>query len=168
MAENKYSSWTKNEIWLSLGLLLISMGLASFMLIRKNWIFFFIYWLLWFIVIILGRYLVCRHCNFLGKPCPTWCFGIIGGFLYKRSNKKDFTEIRKSQFFLDVFLIAMALIFPILVYLYLFLTEGLLIFDLFLAIIYFVIGLVVFLFHSKCCTKCPIKGCPLGPKQHKK
>ncbi|MFX0073700.1 MAG: hypothetical protein ACFFAO_21690 [Candidatus Hermodarchaeota archaeon] len=166
MVANKHSVWTKTEIWLSLVMLIVSMCLATYMLFIKSWVFLVIYWLLWIIVFILGRYLVCRHCNLLGHPCPTWCFGIIGGLLYKRSEKKDFTEIKKSQFFLDVLLIALALIFPIIIYLYYIIVVNLILLDLFLLIVYFIIGIAAFLYHTKCCRKCTIKGCPLGPNHN--
>lgn len=72
--------------------------------------------------------------------------------LYKRSDKKDFTEIKKWGFFLDVSLIALAMVFPIFV------------------IVYFIIGISTFKIHSNGCKKCTVVGCPLGGKsqQNKK
>jgi hypothetical protein len=167
MSEIKESPWTKEEIYINLITIIISMILASYMMILKSWILILIYWFNWVVVFIVGRYLVCRHCNFLGEKCPSWCLGIIGSLLYKRSDKKDFTETKKCKFFLDVFLIAFAIIFPLIVYIFYFLIEGLILFEWILVIIYFLVGIGVFFIHSRSCTKCTVKGCPIGPKSNR-
>ncbi len=164
MTEIKESPWTKKDIRINLIAVIILMILANYLILLKSWTLIFIYWFNWIIVIIVGRYLACRHCDFLGEKCPSWCMGVIGGLLYKRSEKKDFTETKKWKFFLDVFLIAFAIIFPLIVYLFYFLIEGLLLFEWILVIIYLMMAIIVFLIHSRSCKKCTVKGCPIGPK----
>jgi len=146
------------------------MSLATFMLLLKSWLFVIGYWLIWVILIVVGRALICKHCDFLGEKCVSWCMGILGGMLYKRSDKKDFTEIKKWGFFLDVSLIALAMVFPIIVYGYFFFSEGLSIIDWIFVIVYFIIGISTFKIHSNGCNKCTVVGCPLGGKsqQNKK
>ena len=166
----KDSPWTNKEIISNLVAIIILISLATFMIFIKSWLLLPIYWLFWILCIIIGRYFTCRHCDFLGKPCSTWCMGILGGMLYKRSDKKDFTEIKKWGFFLDVSLIALAMVFPIIVYGYFFFSEGLSIIDWIFVIVYFIIGISTFKIHSNGYKKCTVVGCPLGGKsqQNKK
>ncbi len=166
MTETNEAPWTKKEICGNLIAIIISMSLATFMLVLKSWLFLIGYWLIWVVLIIVGRALVCKHCDFLGKPCPTWCMGIIGSKLYKRSDKKDFTEIKIWRFWLDVVFIAFAMLFPLIVYIYYFISEGLLLLDVILAIIYLIVGILTLLIHTMGCKKCIVKGCPLRPKSH--
>ncbi len=166
MTETKKTPWTTGEICGNLIAIIISMGFATFILLLKSWFLVIGYWVLWAIVIFVGRALVCRHCDFLGKPCPTWCMGLIGSKLYKRSDKKDFTEIKIWRFWLDVIFIAFALLFPLTVYIYYFISEGIVLLDVILAIIYFIVGITTFLIHTLGCRKCTVNGCPLRPKTH--
>jgi hypothetical protein len=166
MVETTEGPWTNKEICGNLLAIIISMGLATFMLLLKSWLFLIGYWLIWAIMIIVGRALVCRHCNFLGKKCPTWCMGLIGSKLYKRSDKKDFTEIKIWKFWFDVALIAFAMLFPFIIYVYYIISEGLLLLDILLAIIYLIVGIITMLIHTMGCKKCTVNGCPLRPKSH--
>jgi len=168
MTETRNSPWTKKEIRGNMIAILISMSLATFILLLKSLLFLLFYWLIWAIIIVVGRAFVCRHCDFLGKPCPTWCMGIIGSKLYTRSNKKDFTEIKIWKFWFDVGCIALVLLFPLFVYIYYFFSEGLSVLDWMLVSIYFIAGIITFLYHTMGCKKCTVKGCPLGPKSHLK
>lgn len=166
MTETRESPWSKKEICGNLIAIIISMSIATFILFLKSWLFIVLYWLIWVLIIIVGRTLVCRHCDFLGKPCPTWCMGLIGSKLYKRSNKKDFTEIKIWKFWLDVVFIALVLLFPLIVDIYYLFSEGLSLFDWMCVVIYFIVGMITFLVHTMGCKKCTVKGCPLGPKSH--
>jgi hypothetical protein len=135
---------------------------AKIIISMKNWLFLPLYWFIWIIDFVVGRYVTCRHCEFLGQPCPTWCMGIIGGKLYKRSNKKSFTEIGLWKFFVfDVLFIFLAIIFPYIVYVYSFIIKGSVLIDWMLLIIYSIIVIVTLKMHSSSCKKCPIEGCPL-------
>ncbi|TFG28361.1 MAG: hypothetical protein EU532_05465 [Promethearchaeota archaeon] len=136
------------------------------MLLLKSWMFLIVYGLIWLFIIFVGRALVCRHCDFLGKKCVTWCMGIIGSKIYKLSDKKDFTEIKIWKFWLDVVFIAIALLFPIFIYFYYFFRVGLTLVDWILVVIYFIVGLLTFLIHNIGCKKFIVKGCPFRPKSH--
>ncbi len=155
------SPWSKKEICINVVFMAALILFGSILLFLKNIWLLLAYWGLWGVVIIVGRGLACRHCDLLGKACPTWGFGIIGGLLYSRSDKKDFTEIRIWKFYLDVVFIAIAMLFPVFVYLsFLFIGQNF-IFNLMGALIYLILGLLTFIVHSYSCKKCPIPGCPL-------
>ena len=132
------------------------MSFATIIILMKNWLFLHIYWFIWIIDFVVGRYITCRHCEFLGKPCPTWCMGIIGSKLYKRS------EIGLWKFFVfDVLLIFLAIIFRYIVYVYSFIIEGRVLIDWIFLIIYSIIVIITLKMHSTSCKKCPMEGCPL-------
>ncbi|TFG09696.1 MAG: hypothetical protein EU535_08855 [Promethearchaeota archaeon] len=166
MTKRKDTPWTKKEICGNVIAIIISIGLATFILLIKSLFFLLFYWSIWLIIIVVGRALVCKHCDFLGEKCVTWCMGIIGSKLYKRSNKKDFTEIKIWKFWFDVGCITIALLFPLFVYIYYFFSEGLSVLDWMLIAIYLIAGIITFLYHTMCCKKCTVRGCPLGPKSN--
>jgi hypothetical protein len=161
MNETNEAPWTRKEICGNLIAISLSIGLATFILLLKSWLFVIGYWLIWVVIIVVGRALVCKHCDYLGKACPTWCMGIIGSKLYKRSDKKDFTEIKIWRFWLDVAFITFAMLFPLIVYIYYIISEGILLLDITLAIIYLIVGIITLVIHTMGCKKCTVKGCPL-------
>jgi hypothetical protein len=166
MSEIIVFPWNKNEIILNLLVFVITIILATYMLLLQSWILLIIYWTIWLLFIFLGRFMICRHCDYLGKSCPTLCMGIIAGKLYKRSSKKNFTEIKMWTFYLDVSFLVLAMIFPLIIYVYLFFREGLMLIEWFLVSIYFICGILALLLHSKSCKKCTVEGCPLRGKNH--
>lgn len=164
MNEVTDSPWTKKDIWANLIAVLILMSLASYMILVKSWVLLIFYWIMWFLYFTVGRYVVCRHCDYLGKPCATWCMGIIGGKLFKRSDKKNFLENGKWKFFVFALsFLFIAGLLPLIVYVYQLFTEGLSIIDWTFLIIYFIIFIIVNIIHlSLGCKKCPIKVCPFN------
>jgi hypothetical protein len=161
MAKRADVPWTRWEIATIVSLFVFSMVLATYMLSVKSWMFVAIYWAIWILFFSLGRFMVCRHCDYIGRPCPTLCMGMLAGRLFTRSDKKDFTEIRMWTFFLDVSFIVSAMVFPIIVYGCLFFHEGLTAVDRSLSAVYLVIGILVLVFHSRACKRCEAGGCPL-------
>jgi len=162
MNETVSLPWSKKDVWLNLIVILILMGLATYMILVKSWILLIIYWLVWVLYFTVGRYVTCRHCDFLGKACCSWCMGIIGGKLYKRSDKKNFVENGMWKVFLFAlsFLFA-ALIFPIVYYFYILFTDSLSVVDWTLLIIYFIMFIITLAIHQSFgCNKCSIVECP--------
>ena len=155
--------WTEEEIRHNVLAVVSLMILASILLVIQSWLFLPFYWLFWVLYFTVGRYFTCRHCDFLGKPCPSWCMGIIGGWLYKRTDKKDFLENGpwKALFF-DVAFLALANIYPYLVYGWILFQSGLNWLDWILLAIYSVLGFLTLYVHSRGCRKCPVEACPLS------
>ena len=161
--------WSKNLIRANLITLVVAMIFGTYILILISWISLIIYWVFWLVFFTLGRYVSCRHCDFLGKPCPSWCMGIIGGKLFKRSQKEHIFEDKgmlKMAFF-DIAPFAVAALLPIIFYIFNRFSVGLSFFDWILLIIYGIIVVVAFTLHQMGCNKCPIGQCPLS-KSNKK
>lgn len=161
--------WSKKLVQANLIALFVAMGFATYMLLIKSWIFVVIYWILWLLFFTIGRYVSCRHCQFHGKPCTSWCMGIIGGKLYKRSNKEHIFEnkgLLKMLLFDVSFFVVVALL-PVLIYTSFFFTVGLNFTDWVLLSVYGIIAVVVFILHQMGCNKCPTEQCPLkrSPKK---
>ena len=164
MNETVSLPWTKKDIWLNLIAVLILMGLATYMILVKSWILMIIYWLVWVLYFTVGRYVTCRHCDFLGKACCSWCLGIIGGKLYKRSDKKNFAENGMWKVFLFALsFLFTVMLFPIVYYFYILFTDSLSVVDWALLIIYFIMVLIMNAIHMFFgCKKCPIVECLLN------
>ena len=160
--------WSKKEVYINLIAILSLVIYGSVILLLKNWLGAIIFWIFWFLYLIVGRYVTCRHCDYLGKACCSWCVGIVGGKLYKRSKLRSFPEagLWKMLVF-DVLWIALATITPYFVYAYYYLVEGLTVIDWILLGIYSLIGLITLWIHSRGCKKCPITGCPMSGKLKK-
>lgn len=161
MSKREDIPWSKREIWTILFVFVVSMVLATYMLLVKSWVYVAAYWAIWMLFFFLGRFMICRHCDYLTRPCPTLCMGILAGKLFARSNKKDFTEIRTWTFYLDVAFIVAAMIFPLIVYGYFIFREGLTRTEWFLIAVYVVVGITAQVIHSRSCKKCAAGGCPL-------
>lgn len=163
MNETVRTPWTKKDIWLNLITILIVMGLATYIILAKSWVLLIIYWLVWILYFTVGRYVTCRHCDFLGKACSSWCLGIIGGKLYRRSDKKNFAEngMWKVYLFSLSFLFTVW-IFPIVYYFYILFTDGLSVVDWALLIIYFIMFIISAIRLLSGCKKCPIVKCPFN------
>ncbi len=159
--------WTKRDITLNLIALISLVTFASFILIIKNWIFLLIYGLFWVIYIFVGRYVTCRHCDYLGKPCPSWNMGLIASKLYTRSDKKNFAEAGLWKLFvLDILPLMLADLYPIIIYFApIFTPIGLTVVDWYILGFYITILLITLYIHqTKGCNKCNIKSCPLSKK----
>jgi hypothetical protein len=165
------SPWTKKDIRANLMVIFILVILAIIMIIIKSWIMLVFYWVFWLLYITVGRYVSCRHCDFLGKPCPSWGMGIIGAKFFKRSEKKNFLEgggLWKMMLF-DISFLALSNLMPIYLYLYLLFVEGLTIIDWGLLILYSIMVIITLGLHQKTgCNKCPTDACPLSGLRKKK
>ncbi len=165
---NEESPWSSIDVAVNLIILGAVIGFSLFILITKMaWVFLGIWVTMLLLYIFVGRYVTCRHCDFLGKPCPSWCMGIIGGFLYKRSEKKNFCEDGILNLVLfDISFLIVAMLIPIIVYVIQLVSFGLLLVDWTIFSIYIVLVLVALGTHSiKGCRKCPIEDCPLASKK---
>lgn len=157
------SPWSIKEIKINLVLMLLLIIYASIIIIMISWINLIIYWIFWALYLIIGRYVTCRHCDFLGKACNSWCVGIIGGKLYKRSDKACFPDAGIwKMFFFDVSFILIAVLYPFFVYGFILLGFGFNLFYILLISIYAFLAGAVLITHDKGCKKCPIEKCPLS------
>jgi len=160
------SPWTSFDIAINLIILFISIGLSTFMLVLKAlWIYLVLYYLCWGLYIIVGRYVTCRHCDFLGKPCPSWCMGIIAGKLYKRSNKPNFCADGGflTALLFDISFLLIAVLIPLIAYVLEALTGILQPLEWVLLAIYLIVALLMIITHSLTgCKKCPIADCPMS------
>ena len=163
---NQEIPWSRNEIYVNLLLMIILITFGSAIIILKYWLIVLVFWLFFGLYLVVGRYVTCRHCDFLGKPCCSWCVGIIGDKLYKRSQVKSFPEVGLWKMLIfDVLWLFLAILTPYLLYGYYLITEGLKMLDWILLGIYSIIGVLTLYVHSKGCKKCPISGCPLSGKR---
>ena len=163
--------WTETNIKFNLYAILVLIVYTSFILLIKNWIFLIIYIIFWLIYIIIGRYVTCRHCDYLGKPCPSWNMGLIAAKIYTRSDKKNFAEAGIWKLFiLDIVPLMLAHILPIFIYFFpFFISLGLNILDWILISLYMILlGITLYIHQTKGCSKCNIEGCPLGSFHKKK
>lgn len=161
------SPWSKKSINANLIALVTLITLGTIIILYRAiyWVYYLpLYWLFWGLFFTVGGYFTCRHCDFLGEPCPTWYRGVIAGKLFKRSDKKSFMDNPKWQFFLfngSFFIIAMfapyltfviALIDPI---------KNITFIDDILFFIYLVVDIITIILHSKGCKRCTNSECPL-------
>lgn len=91
--------------------------------------------------------------------------GILGGKLYKRSNKRNFCVeggfIPAVLF--DISFLIIAVFIPIIAYIVQLLTVGLLALDYVLLTVYLILALLTLIMHSLTgCKKCPIADCPMS------
>jgi len=168
MSMTEESPWNTFDITINLVILFIAIGLSTAMLVLKAlWIYLGIYYLCWGLYIIVGRYVTCRHCDFLGKPCPSWFMGMIAGKLYKRSDKPNFCAdggFRNALLF-DISFLLIAVLIPLIAYIIEALTGTLLALEWTLFAIYLIIALLMLIIHSLTgCRKCPIADCPMSRK----
>ncbi|NVM30711.1 MAG: hypothetical protein HWN65_17860 [Candidatus Helarchaeota archaeon] len=161
------SSWTRLDIVVNLISMIILMTFGTFILVIKCWRCVLAWAILWGLYIIVGRYVTCRHCDYLGKPCPSWCMGIIGGWLYERSEKKNFCEDGYFKLFVfDILFMVLAILIPYIKYIIDFIRVVVFISDVILIIIYTVIVVITLVLHQKFgCRKCSIIDCPLNANQ---
>ncbi|MHA1263669.1 MAG: hypothetical protein ACTSRS_00385 [Candidatus Helarchaeota archaeon] len=162
------SPWTTKDITLNLGVLISLVILASVMLILKAfWLFLALFWIDFILgFMIIGRYVTCRHCDYLGKPCPSWCMGIIGKWLgFQRSAKKNFCEDGGILFavLFDISFLIIAMGLPIIAYSIEAFVKGLGIVDYLLLILYIGLVFATLGIHSltgcrKCDIDCPLRG----------
>ncbi|MHA1356846.1 MAG: hypothetical protein ACTSRC_01920 [Candidatus Helarchaeota archaeon] len=160
--------WTKFDIRINLVLMISFLVYSTIILILKTaWLFLIIFWVMFALYMTLGRYTTCRHCDYLGKACPSWCMGIIGAKLYTRSEKENFCkEGFLIPFLTDLLFLIIAFACPIIAYLLIW--EFLLVIDWILLILYVGLLFVVLGVHSLTgCKKCPIEECPLNGKKKK-
>ena len=161
MAEE--SPWTTFDNAINLVLMIVLLVYATFMLVIKaSWLFLALFWVMILLYMTVGRYTTCRHCDFLGKACPSWCMGIIGAKLYKRSEKENFCKDGfLIPFLTDVLFLFIGFACPIIAYF----IAGLLLFDWMILIIYIVLLVATLGVHWLAgCRKCPIKDCPMAGK----
>ena len=160
------SPWTAFDIRSNLIMVLILIGFSIVILAMKFlWVFLGLYVLCWGLYIIVGRYVTCRHCDFLGKPCPSWCMGILGGKLYKRSNKRNFCVEGGFIYavLFDISFLIIAVFIPIIAYITELFTVGLLALDYVFLAIYLILALLTVIMHSLTgCKKCQISECPMS------
>lgn len=165
------SPWTKNKIRANLIAIFILVILAIIMIIIKIWLMLVLYCVFWILFITVGRYVSCRHCDFLGKPCPSWGMGIIGAKFFQRSEKKNIFErggLWKMLLF-DISFLALANLMPIYLYIYLLFIQGLTIIDWGLLIFYSLMVVITLAIHQTTgCNKCPTEPCPLSRSRKKK
>ena len=161
--------WSKKEVYANLLAILTLLVYGSIIILLKSWIFLIAFWIFWLLYLVVGRYVTCRHCDYLGKACCSWCVGIVGGKLYKRSKLQSFPEagLWKMLVF-DVLWLALATLTPYFLYGYYFLIDGLQLIDWTLLAIYSIVGAIMLWIHNRGCKKCPITGCPMNGQRKKK
>ena len=163
--ESPWSSW---DVRLNFIAIVILWAFGTYILAIKCWIMLIVFWIFWALYFTIGRYMTCRHCDFLGKPCPSWNVGILAKMMgMKRSEKKNFYEEGNLKLILfDVSFLLLAILVPYIKYVYDFFLYGVGTFDLVLLIIYSTIVVIVLLLHSQLgCKKCPLDGCLMNPKR---
>jgi len=162
------SPWSKKSINANLISIisLITIGTVIILYRAINWMLYLpLYFLFWILFFLIGSFFACRHCDFLGKPCPTWYRGVIAGKLFKRSDKKTFMENPKWQFiFLNWSFFGIAMFAPYLVFLIALVdpVKNLNFIDDILFFLYLAVDLITIYLHSKGCKKCTINDCPLN------
>jgi hypothetical protein len=170
MAED--SPWTKFDIVINLIILISLLAFSTVILILKAaWVYLGLFWVVFVVgYMLIGRYVTCRHCDHLGKPCPSWCMGIIGKFWgFKRSGKKNFCVDGgfRVAVLLDISFLIIAAIIPVIVYIIEAVTFGLAAADYILLTIYLVLVLMTLGIHSVTgCKKCDITDCPMSGKKN--
>jgi len=163
------SPWSSFDIKINFIMFIVQVVYSTVILLLYNWIFLVIYWIFWGLYMTLGRYVTCRHCEYYGKACPSWCMGLIGAKLFKRSEKENFCQDGFAiPFVFDVLFLIIALMIPLIMFLYVFLVQGLNLVDWTLLIINIVISVLMIGTHMQTgCKKCNITDCPMSGKREK-
>jgi len=78
-------------------LLNIALGVASlllggYILWQTSLLFFSLYVAVWFGVLTVGRYFVCRACPYYGQNCPTYGWGHLTRLIYRRDESRGFNS----------------------------------------------------------------------------
>jgi len=162
------SPWSKKSLTINLIVLisLITVG-TIIILFRSTYPFIYLplYFFAWIFYYTVGGYYTCRHCDFLGKPCPSWNKGVIAGKLFKRTDKKNFMELPRWQFILfDIVPLLLALFSPYLPFAIIFIdpVRRMTLIDNILLPLYAVLEITAIALHSMGCRKCSISECPLS------
>jgi len=163
--ESPWNSWDVRINFIAIVALWV---FGTYMLAIKCWRPLLAFWVFWVLYFTIGRYMTCRHCDFLGRPCPSWNMGILAAKMgMKRSEKKNFYEDGNLKLILlDVLFMLLAIFIPYIKYIYDFFTIGVFAFDVVLLIIYTaIVGMVLLLHLQLGCKKCPMEGCLMNPKR---
>jgi hypothetical protein len=162
------SPWSKKNLNINIIALISLITVGTIIIIWRSTypvIYLPLYFLAWIFYYTVGGYYTCRHCDFLGKPCPSWNKGVLAGKLYKRTDKKTFMEIPRWQFILlNIFPLVLALFSPYIPFAIIFLDplRSMSLVDNILLPLYAALEIAVIALHSMGCRKCTISECPLS------
>jgi len=162
------SPWSKKNLNLNIIALILLIAVGTIIILFRTtypFIYLPLYFLTWIFYFTVGGYFTCRHCDFLGKPCPSWNKGIVAGKLFKRSDKKNFMEIPKWQFILfNVTFLVFGLFSPYIPFAIIFIDpiRRMTFIDNILLPLYFILEVTTIGLHSYGCRKCTISECPLS------
>ncbi len=167
------SPWVKKSLNRNLISLILLITLGTIIIsLRTTYpiIYLPMYFICWVFYFTVGSYFTCRHCDFLGKPCPSWNKGIIAGKIFKRSDKKNFMEIPQWQMFIfAIGPLMIGLFSPYIPFIIIFIdpVRKMAFTDNILLPLYVVLELIVIWLHSRGCKNCPISECPLNRQGQK-
>ena len=84
--------------------------LGGYVLWSKSAAMFWVYAAVWLGVIVLGRYFVCRRCQYYGADCPTFGYSYMAR-IFKKDESKPFSGLACH---IDVFVQMLVMLLPVL------------------------------------------------------
>jgi hypothetical protein len=84
--------WPRGVMLLNIALGLASSLLAAYILWQTSRAFFWGYVGVWIVILTVGRYFVCRTCPYYGQDCPTYGWGHLARFMYRRDETRGFNS----------------------------------------------------------------------------
>jgi len=84
--------WPRRVMLLNLALWLSSVVLGSYILWQTTLLFFCLYLAVLIGILTVGRYFVCRTCPYYGQDCPTYGWGHLARFVFRRDETRGFNN----------------------------------------------------------------------------
>jgi hypothetical protein len=136
--------------------------LGGYVLWGKSAAIFWVYFVVWLGVIVLGRYCVCRGCKYYGTDCPTFGYSYLAR-MFKRDESKPFSG---RACHVDALVQMLVMLLPILAWIFGFFDIVVSKYsstDHIIMGVYVTLGLLMMCVHSATgCSKCDIAECRMS------
>ena len=102
--------WSRQTMLLNSLLFYPAVLLGGYVLWGKSAVMFSVYVAVWLGVIVLGRYFVCRRCQYYGADCPTFGYSYLAR-MFKKDETKPFSGLACH---IDILVQVLVMLLPVL------------------------------------------------------
>jgi hypothetical protein len=102
--------WSRQTMLLNSLLFYPVVFLGGYVLWSKSAVMFWVYAAVWLGVIVLGRYFVCRRCQYYGVACPSFGYSYMAR-MFRKDESKPFSGLACH---IDAFVQMLAMLLPVL------------------------------------------------------
>src|SRR5512137_928950 len=106
--------WSRQTMLLNSLLFYPAVILGGYVLWEKSLVMFLVYAAVWLGVIVLGRYFVCRRCNYYGVDCPSFGYSHLAR-MFKKDGSKGFSGLACH---IDILVQVLVMLLPVLAWVF--------------------------------------------------